>query len=992
VYNTLMLWVRRAFWCRTAWPVVLAVAGLLSWASPAYSATVSDPVGTLINGWYKDQFSVEIRYGNGNCTNKGKANRFTFTAGAAYEGTHDYHFMADLLDNPYLAIDSSPPSPLVVPQPCAASVPTPVRDFNALRLDASVPTVSITEPSGSITTTQSTYRVAGEARDSASGVTRVRLMINGVFGPDAAVGGAAFSAVINLSMGPNTVTAVAYDAVGHESGSNTVFINRTTSNGGGSGPLPPPNIPTTISRDPRPASTPTEAGQAAAPVATLFSPDLPKLRQASTNPADEVKSPDLSSKGIRALVLMLVLLLAATGGYIWLAPRLPGRQGLRRKIILTVILPAIVPLVALGIAGYQQLSETIKGSLSDQLAKASSATALKLEREFDIRQTVFISTASSIIQLKNHYNQRRAELLRLKDGCSLAARSLIPRGRFDQVVANADCAPFLAGFARLADPSPNSLNDYLNAINNGYDQALAQLNREDQERTDHSLAELKLYFPETLDVAVVDASTNPQVLAALPTPNGKHLLSGRNDLFARAQSVNISTLVESDDRRQLIMGYPVSTQGGGHLGAVLVSYDPDHNNFIRPTWQTTPKPHAEDSVLIVDQAGQLIYPRAKTNRQATSQFAKAAQSRPGSSLALRLGSQDFTGRATRVGGTNWTVLVAASSESVLKPLVGVQVAALMAIGVSILLALVLGYIFATAITRQLTKLTKGAQAFAAGDLDHKITVRSHDELETLAETMDQMAGKIKAAQAALAEKDKEFIYVATHELRAPLTAAIGNLSMLAEGDGGRVDATAKETINQAYLSTQRLRELVNDLLDIARLDAGKSDFDLKPQGIADVTKSVVDMQQVVANSHKLKLSYQAPSALPKVLADESKLKIILTNLVSNAIKYNRAGGSVTVSHAVKGRRLFTTVTDTGLGIPKDQQGRIFEKFFRVKSADRTDITGTGLGMHITKRFVEAMGGKIGFTSTAGKGTSFSFSLPLASAVPPVAPAPSATTP
>ena len=113
------------------------------------------------------------------------------------------------------------------------------------------------------------------------------------------------------------------------------------------------------------------------------------------------------------------------------------------------------------------------------------------------------------------------------------------------------------------------------------------------------------------------------------------------------------------------------------------------------------------------------------------------------------------------------------------------------------------------------------------------------------------------------------------------------------------------------------------------------------------------------------------------MADEQYLRVIINNFVSNAIKYNRPGGKVVISHALKGDKLVTSIEDNGLGIPESQKAHIFEKFFRIQDASHKDIPGTGLGMYITKQYIEQMRGKVWFESTHGKGTIFYFSLPIA---------------
>jgi signal transduction histidine kinase len=175
-----------------------------------------------------------------------------------------------------------------------------------------------------------------------------------------------------------------------------------------------------------------------------------------------------------------------------------------------------------------------------------------------------------------------------------------------------------------------------------------------------------------------------------------------------------------------------------------------------------------------------------------------------------------------------------------------------------------------------------------------------------------------------------------------------------------------------------LRVLVNDMLDMARLEGGRVEFVIAPQDMKALAKDVVASLAITSQEKNIQLQYNETNALT-VLADAAKLRIVLNNFVSNAIKYNRDGGSVTVSHTIQDNHLVTSIADTGLGIPEEQKAHMFEKFFRVKDKDRENVTGTGLGMYITKQYIEAMGGKLWFESTHGQGTTFYFSLPIAAA-------------
>jgi signal transduction histidine kinase len=340
---------------------------------------------------------------------------------------------------------------------------------------------------------------------------------------------------------------------------------------------------------------------------------------------------------------------------------------------------------------------------------------------------------------------------------------------------------------------------------------------------------------------------------------------------------------------------------------------------------------------------------------------------------MKLGTEILATRTSPVSDTNWVVAVGAPASSVLAPLAGIQRTAILAIAGFVLLSMLLGLWFVSSIAGEIETLLEGALTFAKGNLDAKIKLSRHDELQVLGETMNQMASDIKTAQLALIEKDKEFINVATHELRSPMTSIIGNLSMVVDDGMGQVDETARGLIVQAYSGTIRLRDIVNDMLDVARLEAGHAELKLEPVDITMLGKAVMEMNDAPAKKAGVTLVYK-PGVVPAVMADKNKLQIVLTNFVSKAIKYNKTGGSVTVSHEVLGSELLTSISDTGLGIPEDQKAHIFEKFFRVQNADRSHVTGTGLGMYITKQYVESMGGTVSFTSVHGQGTTFKFSL------------------
>jgi len=222
----------------------------------------------------------------------------------------------------------------------------------------------------------------------------------------------------------------------------------------------------------------------------------------------------------------------------------------------------------------------------------------------------------------------------------------------------------------------------------------------------------------------------------------------------------------------------------------------------------------------------------------------------------------------------------------------------------------------------------------------------------------------------------QFVSVAAHQLRTPLSIIKWSLSMMIQGELGALTAEQKEILEKTNQTNERMIRLVNDLLNVARIEEGR--FIYRPQTVdfTELLQTVIDTIQRLAQEKKIKLEINLTEGPKVVKADTEKLALAVKNLVENAIYYTDPGGRVTISLKRKGNQLEFLVQDTGIGIPKDQQHRIFGKFFRGDNAVRKETEGTGLGLFIAKNIIEAHKGKIWFESTEGKGTSFFFSLPI----------------
>lgn len=222
----------------------------------------------------------------------------------------------------------------------------------------------------------------------------------------------------------------------------------------------------------------------------------------------------------------------------------------------------------------------------------------------------------------------------------------------------------------------------------------------------------------------------------------------------------------------------------------------------------------------------------------------------------------------------------------------------------------------------------------------------------------------------------EFVSLVSHELRTPLTSITGYTDMLLEGDAGDIKEEQAEFLQVIKRNTQRLTKLVNELLDVSRIEAGAIKLNLVPVDAATLVKEVVESIRPQIESKKQTIDVVFSENIPALMADANRITQILTNLISNAHKYTQEKGIITIKVHVENNKLCIDINDTGIGLTKDDQNKLFTKFFRSDNPDAKKIGGVGLGLWITRSLVEMHGGNITVSSIPGKGSTFSISLPL----------------
>ena len=224
----------------------------------------------------------------------------------------------------------------------------------------------------------------------------------------------------------------------------------------------------------------------------------------------------------------------------------------------------------------------------------------------------------------------------------------------------------------------------------------------------------------------------------------------------------------------------------------------------------------------------------------------------------------------------------------------------------------------------------------------------------------------------------EFVSLASHQLRTPLSTVNWYAEMLLEGDVGELNEKQQKYLAEVYRSNQRMVELVNALLDVSSLELGTFIIEPEATDICKLAQSAIDEQKPQIDAQKIRFSFSCAKNISLMQADPKLLRMVIQNILSNAVKYTAESGKITMTLALLDKKnVILKISDTGYGIPKNQQAKIFTKLFRADNVRDKDTDGTGLGLYIVKSVVENSGGKVWFESGENKGTTFYVSLPLA---------------
>lgn len=349
---------------------------------------------------------------------------------------------------------------------------------------------------------------------------------------------------------------------------------------------------------------------------------------------------------------------------------------------------------------------------------------------------------------------------------------------------------------------------------------------------------------------------------------------------------------------------------------------------------------------------------------------------------------------TTIPSLDWAVFVEQPIEEAYAPLYAslshTFILLLVGLGMALFASALLGH----QVVRPLQKLREGVERISSGDLDARVELTTGNELEMLANEFNSMTEALREARSDLEHKvatrtqelqatvaklneanqqKSQFLANMSHELRTPLNAILGFSRLVLRKTHRQIPAIQETNLEKVVVSAENLLQLINDLLDISKIEAGRMELLLEPLDVEDLITTVVSTVEPMRKANCPIL--QDVAGMPVIVTDRQKLQQILSNLLSNAIKFTHHG-EIRISARQSDASLIVSVSDTGIGIPQSQLKEIFEEFFQVDGSGKTQLKGSGLGLAITKRLVELLRGTITVESRVGEGSTFTLVLPL----------------
>ncbi len=410
---------------------------------------------------------------------------------------------------------------------------------------------------------------------------------------------------------------------------------------------------------------------------------------------------------------------------------------------------------------------------------------------------------------------------------------------------------------------------------------------------------------------------------------------------------------------------------------------------------------------VVEGQGQLIaHPDIslvlrRTDLAALPQVAEAIGGGDAATRGQATTARDLEGREVltafeRIPSVGWVVFVEQPLAEAFSPIYDSILRGIGLLVLGLIAAVAASLLLARGMTRPIQALEAGAARIGAGALEERIEVRTNDELESLADAFNEMARQLRESYAGLERKiderthelaganallaaaskhKSEFLSRMSHELRTPLNAVIGFSDLLLAEYYGPLNEKQRDYLQDVMTSGQHLLSLINDILDLSKVEAGRMELELTSFSLPDALQSGVTIVRERASLHDIRLSVTCDDGVEVIRGDARKIRQVIFNLLANAVKFTPDGGRIEVSaHALDGETR-VSVGDTGMGIAPEEQVHLFEEFHQTSSARGHE--GTGLGLSLAKKLVDLHGGRIWVESAVGIGTTFTFTIPSA---------------
>ncbi len=370
--------------------------------------------------------------------------------------------------------------------------------------------------------------------------------------------------------------------------------------------------------------------------------------------------------------------------------------------------------------------------------------------------------------------------------------------------------------------------------------------------------------------------------------------------------------------------------------------------------------------------------------------------KPSAIVAQNLQGKKVFSSAAFIPGLDWAVILERPVEEAYEPLYAsmVRTSTLLLIGLG--MALLASLFVARRVVRPIRLLSEGVERIGSGELGYRLALKTGDEIETLADEFNKMTSQLQESYANLEHKVEErtkelestnqqleaanrhksqFLANVSHELRTPLNSIIGFTRLVLRKTEGQIPGLQKENLQKVLISSEHLLNLINGLLDLSKIEAGRMEVFAETFKLDDIIRVATSTVEPMLKDGRVRLVTEVAPGIPPLKTDRDKLKQALLNLLSNAVKFTEKG-EIKVSAWHENGTLKLTVSDSGIGMKKEALDYIFDEFRQADMSSTRRYGGTGLGLAIVKRFINLMGGDISVDSEVGKGSKFTITIPM----------------